>query len=325
MNNCRRISRRKLLASGILAIFGAWKGTNRGWGKTGHPDSREMITDPRFERGFRLIEPAPGKRLVYGTWPEARPDLPPAWDLDQWSSRFPLKSGVASRLQAGGWESENEGKRVVVAPRQKPRGDLTLEIRGGNEYGRRARRDGEPWPHLLVEQQFTQPPRLDQLKHLRLRLECRLLHCRRFDTPDYSRDRHAAQFQLFLQIQNLNSASVGYGKLLWFGVPFYDDRHRFVPEFAARDTAGTNMFIFTIDGKTVSSESTHDLQWIRTDIDLLPHIHRGLDRARTRGFLAESRNDADYKVSGMNLGWELPGLFDAAMQIRNLGLQMIQA
>jgi hypothetical protein len=319
MNNIHAISRRQFLVCGAVAVSGSWMVTNRGLGETANPDSREIITDPHFEHGFRLIEPAPGKRVVYGTWPEARPDTPPAWDLDQWSSRFPLKSGIARKLQDGGRESENDGKRIVLAPRHKQHADLILDARGGNEYRGRARRDGEPWPHLLVEQQFVHPPRLDQLKKLQLRLECRLLHSRRIDSPDYSPERHAAQFQLFLQIQNLNPASSGHGKLLWFGVPLYDDRHRFVPEYAARDTGGTNMFIFTVDGRSVSSECTHDPHWISADLDLLPHIRRGLDAARRRGFLTESQKDSDYKVSGMNLG-----LFDVAMQIRNLSLRADQ-
>ena len=40
-----------------------------------------------------------------------------------------------------------------------------------------------------------------------------------------------------------------------------------------------------------------------------------------RGFLEDSNDLADYHISGMNIGWEVPGLFDIEMQVRNLSLK----
>ena len=44
-----------------------------------------------------------------------------------------------------------------------------------------------------------------------------------------------------------------------------------------------------------------------------------------RGFLKDSNNLSDYTIGGMNMGWELPGTFDVAMQVRNLSLKITEA
>jgi hypothetical protein len=58
-------------------------------------------------------------------------------------------------------------------------------------------------------------------------------------------------------------------------------------------------------------------QWLPLDVDLLPFIKNGLEEAAKRGYL----KDVDlhhYAVANMNFGWEIPGTFDAAAQIRDL-------
>ena len=42
--------------------------------------------------------------------------------------------------------------------------------------------------------------------------------------------------------------------------------------------------------------------------------------AWSKGFLTASRTLSDYRIAGMNLGWEVPGVFDASAQVRDLSL-----
>lgn len=81
------------------------------------------------------------------------------------------------------------------------------------------------------------------------------------------------------------------------------------------------MFIFTPSGETYTSQSAHDGAWITIDRDLLPLLREALETAWQRGFLTESKNLADYRISGMNIGWEVPGIFDVEMQLRKLSLK----
>lgn len=284
------------------------------------PD-RELIWDSTFRRGFTVLQPAPGKRVPYGVLRGPDTASAPVWDLDQWSSHHPLAVAAPERLADGSLCYSNVAKSITLGSGGSDRGDLRLAVRASAEYGTRARRAGEPWVHLLVEQTIENPPSLAELSAARLRVEARLNSSQRRAMPDYSPGLHAAQFQIFFSVQNLNRQSSGYGHYLWFGVPIYDDRHRVVPSFKAQDTGGTSMFIYTPSSDVFCAQSAHDGQWITLDADLLPLMRAGLEYAWRHNFLKESRTLADYRIAGMNLGWEVPGIFDVDLQFRRLSLK----
>jgi hypothetical protein len=284
---------------------------------------RELIRDPRFQNGFRLIEPTPGKRVPYGLLPGFN-QAPPVWDLDQWSSKFPLEATHREAASGGILRYANAAKAVTLGKAGTEAADLALAVKAAVEYGPRARTAGEPWVHLLAEQPLENPPALGEITAARLHVEARLQRSIKLDTPDYSPARHAAQFQIFFSVQNLNRQSAGYGRYLWFGIPIYDDRARIPPAFKARDFGGTGMFIFTPAGDAYTPQSAHDREWVTLDKDLLPLMREGLETAWQRGFLTESKSLADYRIAGTNLGWELPGTFEVELQVRNLSLKVVK-
>ena len=284
--------------------------------------SRELIRDPHFQTSFHLIDPKPGQRVVYGRLAGAAGDAEPAWDLDQWSSRFPVAAEPPALPKPGVRRWSNAGKTVTCGEAGTTEADLSLAVNAIAEYEHRARKSGEPWVHLLVEQKFAEAPSLAALTSARLRLQARLLRSELHRTDDFSPGLHAAQFQMFLMLQNRNRESPGFGRLVWFGIPLYDDRSRFPKEHKAEDTGGTAMFIFTPGGEVFTDCSAHDRGWIRVDKELRPLLLEALKTAWQTGFLRESRDRADYRVAGMNLGWEVPGLFDVEMQVRDLSLEV---
>ena len=62
------------------------------------------------------------------------------------------------------------------------------------------------------------------------------------------------------------------------------------------------------------------VMWVTFDRDLLPLMRHGLERARAKGFIQGSPALADYRPLGILIGWEVPGMFDADLQIRSLSL-----
>lgn len=265
-----------------------------------------------------MWEPRPGQHVRYGELKSLEAPVSPVWGLCQWSSRFRLDPASAIST-AGMLICSNEAKRVVVRARH---GELTLAVNSAVEYGSQARTAAAPWVHLLAEQDFRTPAGLAEIRNARLHVEARLLYATNLHRGDYSPDRHAAQFQLFFVVQNRNRQSPGFGDYLWFGVPLFDNRRRFPPEFKARDFGGTARFIFTPDGETFAKRSLHEGRWVTVERDLLPLLREALDTAWTRGFLPASRDLGDYSLTGMNLGWELPGTFNVALQIRRLSLRV---
>ncbi len=286
---------------------------------------QELIPDPHFQRGFVVLDPKPGRHVRSGTLNLGGSTNPPEWGLAQWSSRFPLDIASRTTNSAGYIVLSNAAKTVRLRPTAGTGPDLVLAANSAEEYGRTARSAEQPWVHLLVEQDFKQTPFLDQITAARLHVEARLVRAHNLHQGDYDPGRHAAQFQIFLTVQNRRPGSPGHGDLLWFGIPIYDNRHRQPPEFKSRDFGGTGKFIFTPAASVFTTESAHDQRWITIDYDLLPLLREAVETAWAKGFLPSSQKLEDYAIGGMNLGWELPGTFDVELELRNLSLRLDRA
>ena len=275
----------------------------------------ELLRDASFRDGFVLLCPQPGHEVVSGTVHRPGRDAP-VWQLAQWSSRFPFDETTVATPRAGGM------LQISTAARSVSFGDgiLTLALNAATEYGEHPRAAADPWVHLLVQQPIAALPGLGDLTALRLHVEARRVRARLLRSAGYDSQIHAAQFLIYITVQNLDKDSLGYGNFLWFGVPVFDDRSRKTQTYAAPDFGGTGKFIYTPGSANFTSDSTHDDGWVTFDADLLPLMHEGLTAARTRGFLKGSEGDVQFRVAALNMGWEVPGSFDVEMQVCRLGL-----
>ena len=105
----------------------------------------------------------------------------------------------------------------------------------------------------------------------------------------------------------------------------YDARYRHTKAHKTADSSsehklGTGKFIFNPAGERYTLKSAHDQQWITIEHNLLPLMKEALDDAWQKGFLKDSQDLGDYYLGGFNLGWEVTGTWDVAMQVKNLEL-----
>lgn len=277
---------------------------------------RQLIVDPQFQLGCQLLSPVPGKVVVVETLRLPGATAEPVWSMAQWHSKYSLAGVPLETVKPSVFRLANEGKSVTWGTG----GELILEVIGSREYGKRARQKGEQWPHLLLSQRFQHAPTLASIERADFTIQVRLLRAVLHRTGDYTPNLHAAQFQVFFNLQNLNRKSAGYGDYLYFGIPLYDSRYRIPRTFAAPDQA--SKFIFTPAGDTYTSQSVHDGEWVRVEKDLYPLFRQALQAAWDKGFLKDSRELSDYCISAMNFGWEVPGILDVAVQTRDLGLNL---
>lgn len=279
----------------------------------------QLIRDPDFQNGFMLQRPEPGKRVECGV-ARGPGGIPAVWDLAQWTSKFHFdESTPVGRAAGGAFVLANPARRVVFGGDD---GVLSLGVNTGPEYGDRLRQKGEPWVHLLVSQRFATHPRLGDLDSIRLRLDARLARFEELQ-PGQHPHTHAAHCMMFITVQNLDRKSPGHGDYLWFGIPIYDNRYREIRTYAAPDSAGSGKFIYTPAPVPPPAPNIHDGQWTTFDLDLLPAMREGFAVARGRGFLKHLDSADDYRLGGMNLGWEMPGTYDVEIQIRGLRLTAI--
>lgn len=289
-----------------------------------------LLDDTRFQRGFTVWDPAPGKHIARGTLPPSKAEDEPVWGLAQWHSRFSLAGAEAERLPSGALRFFDGAKAVTFGPPDSPEADLILALDARTEYQNRVREPDEAWPHLLAERELLHHPSLAELQAVRFRLSYRLLKSETAKPPGFDPRLHAAQFLFYITVQNRNRQSSGFGDYLWFGLQPYDSRYRLPSAHAAADFStpqkkGTGKFIFHPDMKRLTQESTHDGAWVCIDADLMPFIREAVEMAWKRGYLSDSHDLTDYCLGGMNMGWEVTGPFDVAVQIKDLKLEAMVA
>lgn len=286
--------------------------------------------DLRFERGFLLGFPhASHGRAVEAVLStnasSTDPERRPVWRLCQWGTRHSLAGASTERVDGGQVRWANASKEVVCGGAMADDGDLRLTLRSTQEYGERPRRAGEAWPHLLVEQDASRVIPLDRLDSVRLRVALRLRSFRDGMAGHADPSLHAAQLQLFLIVKNVAPDDPARGEYLWFGCPFFDCRHEYPPAHRAKDAGkddATGRFIYTLDGRRILPGPMAVGRWVSVDAELLPDIRKALREAKRRGFLT-SDDPARFAVVNMNLGWEMPGTYDASAEVRNLDVSVV--
>ncbi|MBO9591899.1 MAG: hypothetical protein J7599_03255 [Niabella sp.] len=283
-----------------------------------------LFADPQFETGLYLKgdvsgAPSAGESL----YPFGKKGTKPAWELAEWASKYLLHQNEMTDNN-GEKRYENRGKLLTLV-REGNTTKIRMDVKATAEYDH-PRKSGEAWPHLLLEQAFAVKPFLKYTDKLILTFEGRLVNAvSAMPAGSFNPDLHTAQFQLFITLQNLNPQSPSYGELVWFGVPFYDYRHRQLQVYAAQDIGkgdATGMFIYSLGTTDYMQGSFHDGNWVKVEKDLKPLMVKAVNLAKERGYLKGATLD-DIRIGGMNIGWEVPGTFDAGFEFRGFDLKYL--
>ncbi len=293
----------------------------------------DLVADPGFHHGFYVKDRA-GKEQVLRWNNAAQRDenQKPVWHTAQHDSKSCFADAAFCQFRNSGLTFHDDFQTLIVHP-EGGDADIILGVNAMKEYGGVWRKPGDPWPHLYLQQDISLPriergvaaPTVAQLQRLDLAVSIRLLYDRQNKGPEFNPNVHAAQFQLFLTVQNLNRQSKGFSDYYWFGVSLYDNRREVTSLFAMQDVSqarkkGTEKFIYDVGIAPFTSEVVAKGHWVKVHGDVLPHIRAGMEECWKRGFLTDSRDPADYRVGGIFLGWEIPGLNDAAVAVKDLSL-----
>lgn len=290
-------------------------------------ESRELFADTAFARGFTLTGAShPGPQAELGVWrPQGVPEgQPPAWRLAQWGTKSLLEPGMFSESPEGLWAAENPAKRVTSLYEAGEK-KVHLEVLGSVEYAGHARVAGEAWPHLLAEQRFETPLRLETLNQLNFKITMRVPYCRAAPGMEKTIEPglHTAQVSAFWTVHNLSEGNPDYRDMIWFGIPFFDARYEAPPPYYALDAGkedASGKFICMLDGKRFWKGRTGDGQWRNLDVDLMSLLREALAITQQHGFLKNSRME-DLALTSFNMGWEIPGPYDAAFEFYGLSMR----
>lgn len=287
----------------------------------------ELLSDSDFSGGFEIspadADPQPDNRyplsynLEYSSSDESI-----SWLLSQHGCRYGLADkyaidGETVQYIDGNYYIEDVAKKLVINPADK---EITFTMNTSLEY-LTARKDKEGWPHLLVEQGFTSQEELVNLEGLVLNLDITLEKSKLMMTDEeYNASLHTAQFIMYIIVRT-NSALDG-GSFMWFGIPLYDARYNFIQEAGMIDagTSGnTGMFIYHLPSIDSLPNGLNIGVYNNVNMDLLPYMQRALSLAHSQGVLLNTEVENLY-LTGMNIGWEVPGTYDISIKIANLSI-----
>ena len=288
------------------------------------PKTVELIADAGFRNGFRVNESGEEKRVV--KWNNSGT---PAWDILHHHSKSSFANTNNFSFRKDGLTFKDDCGTLVVHPDGRE-ADFILGMNAFKEFDGVYRPVGDPWPHVYFSQRVSnlhghsaQNIPLSAMDKIDFSISVKLLYDNRNEKEGYNRHIHAAQFVFFFTIQNVNRQSLGYGDYYWFGILLYDSRKPVTSLHAMQDKGwpkkkGTDKLIYDIGVKPFTSEVVADGKWVAVKGDLLPHIIAGLQESWKRGFLQGSKNVADYQIGGVVMGYEITGLNDIAVAVRDL-------
>ena len=296
----------------------------------------ELIADPRFEAGFSATPTCnnPEAKVCsedsrYNLKSPAFPDMAdvkPVWELRQWGSRSSLGRDAVAYEDGYAWMTPE--KRIAI----HRDGRIEMAVNGESEFQGQYKNGQSSSPSLIAGQTISAPGAydrdtgsIDEMTRLEFNLDFRLEYEDQNKTQGYDANRNAVIFPINFTIQNLNMKSAGYGQYVWLQINPYDDRRKTpVGEKDQEMTdVGTGMSIYFVPTRSLTNGNTHSGEWVNLHGDILAYAQRSVEIAFRKGIL-KSHNLSDYKIGGVNIGYELTGLNVTTMEFKNLSLKMFK-
>jgi hypothetical protein len=246
------------------------------------------------------------------------------WDLRQWGSRSTFSATPVKYGDGYAWITSD--KRLAVYPG----GRIEMAVSGESEFGGQYRDEQPSKPSLIAGQNIAAPGLysrdtgpLTGMSRLVFNVEFKKDYDDQNRRQGYDPNRHAMIFPINFTVQNLRNGSEGYGQFVWLQINPYDDRNEVAVSKQDQEMTdmGTSMSIYFVPTAGLTDGNAHSGDWVKFHGDILPYAIRSIEIAHSKGLL-KSADLSNYKIGGLNIGYELSGLNIATLQVRNLSLKM---
>lgn len=311
----------------------------------------ELFHDPNFETGFMVG--SANRAEVSGNFVSYPVDynmyMPgateAAWSCSQWGCKYGFGDSYGNALitEHDPYEVKNENgvisfeayslkdgvysneaplsKAIRVKPAENK---IWLDLNASVEYTENGvivprQNPNDYWPHILLSAGFKYQPYVSQVKNLVLSADVTIEKCDNLH-PDgtYNTGMHAAQFLMYLVVKSTNDT-----EYMWFGIPFFDNRY---PMFGEHDQIDSveNKFLYQVPGYAFNGGAAVTVgRTMNISLDVIPYFARALEIAQSKyqRFLGSTVDNL--YVASMNVGWELPGVFDVSASIANYSFKAV--
>ena len=277
------------------------------------------VDDAEFKKGFDILglDSALDGNTAKSTIRLDRGTI--NWKIAQWFSVNDLNDAFPI-VNVNMMKIEDLSKKVEL---DRVENALTLELNASKEYKETAN-SRVKWAHLLIEQQFSDDfssHRLTEFERLEATLDFNVTKAVKSPLETNEKEKILpAQFLQYFYVVNNNPQSQGYGNFLWFGLGYLDTRYDVKQLSHLRDYAGGNPgnYIYCLGADaTIGDEPFEIGRDYKVNIDILPYIEKGIERAQEGGFMLNT-SISDCVITGMNIGWEVVGIWDVSVTFSNV-------
>lgn len=288
----------------------------------------ELFGDLNFERGFQIVDGSETLGVLRLPLAGEKTESvgAPTWKLAQHWSKFDLSRPETRTTTENEARAATPGLAVARTKTADGTVALRLEVAAEAEYDA-PRRAGQNWLHLLLQRDFAPSERVSfaDVESLVFTCDAQVLRSERSASDDeFDPNLHATQASVYFAISNDDPDSPDYRDYIWFGVSFFDSRWEIQSRYVAVDgdprTIGTGKLIYRLgEQKTIDDilggVNPFSMKPVRIEIDLARYLGDALQAAKERDFLTETRVE-QMKLAHFNFGWETPGTYRAALEIK---------
>ena len=311
--------------------------------ETPQTQETQLLFDSKFAEGI-AVSALESQEVSYTWWKygDASASTEPYWTLGQYGNLSKTRENYDSSLndlslgtifedpkgiegQEGAFytlTNRSGSKMIKVDPAT---GTAVLNADTSKEYIDQqtgeivARRDGEDWVHMILQQNHPTVT-LAQVDSFIMSLDFTLDACNTYDNSI-----GAAQFQWIFSVHDKTSP---IGDYFWFNVTLFDNRYEVFPGTQMYDGGkadSTGKFIFAPTGEELFGESGGKVtvgETYHVELDLKQYMLRAFEIAQSMGAMAESEWE-DLTVSGFNIGWEVSNVSNVGVTIENMSLRTV--
>lgn len=295
-------------------------------------ESQELIPDLSFKRGINIHSQKDhsngdtftslGYHSFYGGDAKA-----PKWGLAQWDS------GPSLTAESVGNDDTELTDNYSKLFRYDPASNImTFRLNTAAYYNGKPSREGDYWPHLLIEQpEFVFGSNLEKQKQFYSCSADAIVCSFDIKLDDYNITEiegdwvRAAQFLMYFYVKGTKT-----NDFCWFGLQLFDNRWELNDHYIGYDGGkadASGAMIFSIGSKYIYTSKTlykdgkpnPGGDWIHVSVDIKPFLEEMFEYGKKDNYFKANSLD-ELIVNGMNLGWETIGTFDHTMSLKDLHL-----
>ena len=267
----------------------------------------------------------------------------PKWQLCQWATRYPFhdKNNTTDSFNYrftdegnGKYLYENRSKTVETNTKT---GEFRLALKASECY-KYDRVQGQEWPHLLIAQEWVYSEtdlqyKVSESDSLKYRIKAKMNSFEDKMVGEADPSLHSAICVAYLYVAHKPEGAISYTDMLWLGFPIFDNRTpyptgmSFIDEGSKGSATGKWIYnISSIDYLTPSNNmfdkqgNIQTEKWVEIDLEMIPYIERALNDAQRGGLMKGATMDTLY-ISGMYVGFELPGTYDIDVSFKDLQIE----